>query len=165
MTSSRILKAFVLVSLSCVVAALWLWHATGAPPARWLVHIAIASLFAALVTSIVNPDTRPRMLMRFLAALFALFALIAFAADVSRPALDGQSRAAISLLQHLQTFAPSFVTALERSVEGSIGAFAWNPVLTTALSLPASLIFFVLALAAGLLGRPRQRVRIFVNDY
>jgi uncharacterized membrane protein YfcA len=165
MTSSRLLKSFVLVSVLCASAALWSWHTTGEPPSRWLVRIAFASLVAALVTGVVNPDTRPRMLMRFLAALFALFSLIAVAADVSRPALDGQSRAEISLLQHLQTLAPSFVTALERSVENSIGVFAWNPVLTSILSLPASLIFFVLAVAAGLLGRPRQRIRIFVNDY
>lgn len=165
MTSSRLLKAFVLVSLLCISAAVWSWHATGEPPNRWLARVAIASLFAALVIGVVDPDTRPRMLMRFLAALFALFALIAFAADVSRPALDGHSRAAISLLQHLQTLAPSFVAAVERSVEGSIGAFAWDPVLTSVLSLPASLIFFVLAIVAGILGRPRQRVRIFANDY
>jgi hypothetical protein len=165
MTSSRLFKAFALVSLLCVSAAVWLWHTTGEPPNHWLARIAITSLFAALVVGVVNPDTRPRMLMRFLAALFALFALIAFAADFSRPALDGQSRAAISLLQHLQTLAPSFVAALKRSVENTIGTFAWDPVLTSVLSLPASLIFFVLAAVAGILGRPRRRVRIFVNDY
>lgn len=165
MTSSRLFKAFVLVFLLCALAALWSWHTTGEPPSHWLVRGSIASLVAALVAGVVNPDTRPRMLMRFLAGLFALFSLIAFAADVSRPALDGQGRAAISLLQHLQMLAPTFVTALERSVEGSIGAFAWDPILTSVLSLPASFFFFVLAVIAGVLGRPRQRIRIFVNDY
>ena len=164
MTSSRLLKALAFLSLFCVVAAAWIWHATGEPPDHWLLRIAGTSFFAALIVAIVSPDTRPRMLMRFLAALFALFALIAFAADISRPAVDGQSQGAISLLQHLQTLAPSFVAALERSVEHSTSTFVWDPVLTSILSLPAWLIFLVLAIGAGFLGRPRRRVRIFAND-
>lgn len=163
MTNSRLLKALALLSLFCVAAAAWIWHATGEPPNHWLLRIAGTSFFAALIVAIVSPDTRPRILMRFLAALFALFALIAFAADISRPAIEGQG--SISLLQHMQTLAPPLVAALERSVEHSIGAFVWNPVLISILSLPAWLIFLVLAVGAGLLGQPRRRVRIFANDY
>jgi hypothetical protein len=165
MTSSRLLKALAFLSLSCVAAAAWIWHATGESPDRWLLRIAGASFFAALIVAIASPDTRPRMLMRFLAALFALFALIAFAADISRPVVDGQSQGAISLLQHMQTLAPSFVTAIERTIEHSTSTFVWDPVLTSILSLPAWLIFLAFAVGAGFLGRPRRRVRIFVNDY
>ena len=72
MTSSRLLKALAFLSLFCVVAAAWIWHATGEPPDHWLLRIAGTSFFAALIVAIVSPDTRPRMLMRFLAALFAV---------------------------------------------------------------------------------------------
>jgi hypothetical protein len=41
----------------------------------------------------------------------------------------------------------------------------WDPLLTSILGLPASLIFLMLAIAAGIAGRPRRRVQIFVNDY
>lgn len=165
MTSSQLLKALSLVFLVCVAAAAWIWHSTDEPPNHWWFRIAATSLFAALMVAVVGRDTRPRMLMRFLAALFALFALIAFAADISRPAMDGGTRGAISLLQHLQTLAPTFVAALERTVEHSTAPFVWDPLLTSILSLPAWLIFLALAAGAGFLGRPRQRVRIFVNDY
>jgi hypothetical protein len=165
MTSSRLLKAFALLSLLCASAAVWTWHVTGEPPDRWLVRIAATSFFVALVLGIVNPDTRPRIMLRFLAALFALFALMAFATDISSPSVEGQSQTAVSLLKHLQTFAPSFVTALERFIGRSISPVVWDPVLTSVLSLPASMIFLILALMAGFLGRPRRRVRIFTNDY
>jgi hypothetical protein len=164
MTSSRLLKFFAILSLLSTLAALWLWHATGEAPDRWLVRLSVAGFAAALVTALVDVDTRPRLMLRFLAALFALFALIAFAADVSRPMTTGQRLPAISLMQHLQALAPSLVAAIEKSVSRSIDPFVWDPILTSVLGLPASLIFVVLALVAGFAGRPRRRVRIFVND-
>jgi hypothetical protein len=164
MTSSRLLRFFAVLSLLSSLAALWLWHATGEPPDRWLVRLSVAGFLAAVLTSLVDADTRPRVMLRFLAALFALFALIAFAADVSHPATEGQRFHAVSLMQHLQALAPSFLAALERSISRSIGPFVWDPILTSILGLPASLIFLVLAIAAGFAGRPRRRVRIFVND-
>jgi len=166
MTSSRLLKLFAGLSGLCILAAFWLWHATGEAPDRWLIRLAGASFLAALVIGLVDAGSRPRLMLRFLAALFALVTLIAFAADISRPPSgDGQSHGAIPLMQHLQTLAPSLVAEVERSVSRSIGPFAWDPVLTSILALPASLIFLVLAIAAGWLGRPRRRVQIFINDH
>lgn len=127
--------------------------------------MAVVAFLAALVVAIVNPDTRPRTMLRFLAALFALFALIAFAADISRPPVDGESLGATSLLQHLEMLAPSFVTTLQRSIGQGISPLLWNPILTSVLSLPAWVVFTLLAVASGFLGRPRRRVRIFANDY
>jgi hypothetical protein len=165
MTTSRLLKFFAILSLLSTLTALWLWYATEEPPTRWLIRLSVVSFFAALVTSLIDVDTRPRLMLRFLAALFALFALISLAGDISRPAIGGESFAATSLLQHLQALAPSFVAALEKSISRSIGPFVWDPMLTSILGLPASLIFLMLAVAAGIAGRPRRRVQIFVNDY
>ena len=165
MTTSRLLKFFAVLSLLSTLAALWLWYATGAPPTRWLIRLSVVSFFAALVTSLIDVDTRPRLMLRFLAALFALFALISLAADISRPAIAGENFTATSLMQHLQAVAPSFVAGLEKSVSRSVGPFFWDPILTSILGLPASLLFLLLAIAAGIAGRPRRRVHIFVNDY
>ena len=165
MTSSQLLKALAFLSIACVAAAAWIWHATGAPPDHWLLRIAGLSFFAALIVALASADTRPRMLMRFLAALFALFALISLASDISRPVADGQSLGSMSLLQHMQTLTPTFVAALQRTIENATASFVWDPLLTSVLSLPAWLIFLALAAGAGFLGRPRRRVRIFVNDY
>jgi hypothetical protein len=161
MTSSTLLKVFAGLAALFSTAFFWLWYTTGEPANPWLIRLATGSFLIALVMGVVNPDTRPRLMLRFLAALFALFALIAFAADVSRPGGQGS----ISLLQHLQNLAPAFVTALERSVTRSIDPYFWDPVLTSILSLPATTIFLLLAMACGFLGRPRRRVRIFANDY
>jgi hypothetical protein len=166
MTSSRLLKFFTGLSALSALWAFWLWHATGDAPDPWLIRLAGASFLGSMVLGLVDPVSRPRLMLRFLAALFALATLIALAADISRPpAEDGHSQGAISLMQHLQTLAPSLVAELERTVSRSIGPFAWDPVLTSVLALPASLIFLLLATAAGWLGRPRRRVRIFVNDH
>ena len=165
MTTSRLLKFFAVLSLLSTFAALWLWYATGAPPTRWLIRLSIASFFAALVTSLIDVDTRPRLMLRFLAALFALFALISLAADISRPAIAGEDFTATSLMHHLQAVAPSFLAGLEKSVSRSVDPFVWDPILTSILGLPASLLFLLLAIAAGIAGRPRRRVQIFVNDY
>jgi hypothetical protein len=165
MTSSRLLKAFAILAGVSTGLALWLWHATGEPPDPWLARLAIAGFVGALIMGLIDVETRPRLMLRFLAALFALFALIAFAADVSKPAIDGQGHGPISLMQHLQTLAPSLVAAIERSVSRSVDPFAWDPILTSILSQSATLIFLVLAALMGFLGRPRRRVRIFVNDY
>jgi hypothetical protein len=162
MTSSTLLKVFsILAALTAGVYA-WLWYSTAEQPTGLLVHAAVASVLIALVAGLVNPETRPRLMLRFLAALFALFTLIAFAADVSRPASDGEG--AISLLQHLHSLAPAFLSALEHSTTRA-SPFLWDPVLMTVLSLPATTIFLVLAIICGYLGRPRRRIRIFANDY
>ncbi len=163
MTSSVLLKISAALAALCAAAYAWLWYATGEPPTPWLIRLAAASLLVALVAGLVNGETRPRLMLRFLAALFALLTLISFAADVSRPRADGEG--AISLLQHLHSLAPAFLAALERTVTRATDAFVWDPVLTTILSLSATMIFLLLTIACGYLGRPRRRVRIFANDY
>ncbi len=163
MTSSMLLKVSAGLAVLSATAYFWLWYETGEPAPAALLHVAAASLLVALIASVVNPETRPRLMLRFLAALFALFTLISFAADVSRPRSDGEG--AISLLQHLQNMAPAFLSALEHTISHAAAPFVWNPILTSVLSLPATMIFLLLAIACGFLGRPRRRVRIFANDY
>lgn len=163
MASSVLLKVFTSLAAGSAAAYGWLWYVNGAPSNPWLIRIAMASVLIALVAGVVNRETRPRLMLRFLAALFALLTLISFAADVSRPRADGEG--AISLLQHLHNLAPAFVSALERSISSATDPFVWNPVVTTILSLPATMIFLLLAITCGFLGRPRRRVRIFANDY
>ncbi len=163
MTSSVLVKVSAALAALSAAAYIWLWYATGEPPTPWLIRLAAASLLVALVAGLVNAETRPRLVLRFLAALFALFTLISFAADISRPRVDGEG--AISLLQHLHKLAPAFLAALERSVIRATDSFVWDPLLTTILSLPATMIFLLLAIMCGYLGRPRRRVRIFANNY
>ncbi|MBS0252175.1 MAG: hypothetical protein JSR78_14040 [Proteobacteria bacterium] len=163
MTSSVLLKIFSALAAASAAAYAWLWYTSGEQPTAWLLRVAATALLIAVIAGFVNPESRPRLMLRFLAALFALFTLISFAADVSRPRIDGEG--AISLLQHLHNLAPAFVAALEHTVTRTAGPAGWDPVLTSILSLPATMIFLLLAIACGFLGRPRRRIRIFANDY
>ncbi|HET6390200.1 hypothetical protein [Hyphomicrobium sp.] len=165
MTSSVLLKIFAGMAALSATAYCCLWYAAGEPNNGWLLRLAGAAFLIALVMGVVNPETRPRLMLRFLAALFALGALISFAADITQPSVEGAAPGSISLMQHLETGAPAFLEAFERSVTTSIEPALWNPVLTTVLSLPGTLIFLLLAIACGYLGRPRRRIRIFANDY
>lgn len=165
MTSSVLLKIFAGLAALGVIAYGCLWYAAGEPSNSWLLRLALAAFLITLVMSVVNPETRPRLMLRFLAALFALFTLIAFAADVSRAPVDGAPGGPISLMQHLQTWSPAFVASLQRSATATIDPFFWDPVLTSILNLPGTVIFLLLTIACGYLGRPRRRIRIFANDY
>ena len=162
MTSSRIFKLLMLFSGLAALASLWPWYASGEPVDRLMLRIAAGFLVAAMLVGLIGADTRPRLMLRFLAALFALAAAIAYAADVSQPA--GADQGSSSLLQYMQNFAPVLLAATQRTVEHWTGPVVWDPVLTSILSIPAYMIFIMLALAAGLASRPRHRVQIFIND-
>ena len=160
MTSQRLLKLLALVSIATSIAAFWLWRSTGETPSPWLMRASIAAFAGALLAGLICEVTRPRLMLRFLASLFALIAVIAFAADFSH---TGGSFKATSLMGHLNDFAPSLLTSAKNAMSHSPLPFLWDPLLTTLLSYPTFAIFAALALTAGLASRPRREVRIFVN--
>lgn len=163
MTSSRLFKLLLFLAGVAGAVAAWSRYTEGAWTDPIFLRTAIAIGFVAMIVGLIGADTRPRLMLRFLAALFALVAVIAYAADWSQPTAP-QAEAPSSLLQYLQHFAPVLAAATQKTVERWLGSFAWDPVLTTLLSLPAYFIFLLLALAAGLASRPRHSVKIFVND-
>jgi hypothetical protein len=163
MISRWLFKLFALATVVISAAAIYFWWIDSDAGPLWLRQVAIVFGVAALVTALVGADTRPRVALRFLAALLALISVIAFAADWSAPAVNGSHPAAKSLLDHLDTFTPTLVSAIKAAVTRTLGDVAWDPVLTSILNLPASLLFAVLAILAGVAGRPRRQVQIFVN--
>lgn len=162
MNSQRIVNIVSVAAIVAVVSALVIWRQTGDPAPAWLRTSAVALCIVAVIGSLIGEQTRPRLMLRFLSALFALLAVLAVTADWSRPAGDGTS-GAISLLEYLSVFTPSMIASAKSSIGSSLGAAAWDPVMTTILGLPAWLIFAVVAVIAGYAGRPRRAVRIFIN--
>lgn len=160
MTSQRLLKLLSLVSLLTTLAAIYIWRQTGEAPPSWIIRVAVAALCAALVVFVIAEDTRPRLMLRFLAAVFATLGMIAFAADFSN---SHAGFAATPLIERLNDLAPSVLGAIKASVTHSLGPSAWEPAFTTVLGLPAFMFFAGLAALCGIAGRPRRRVRIFVN--
>lgn len=163
MASSRPFKLMLFLAIGLAGWATLLWYETGDPPPTWMPRAALVALLAALVLGLIGQETRPRLMLRFLAALFTLLGLLALAADLSLAQAQSGNGGAMTLLDHLRTLAPSLVVQMEAWVERMLGPWAWDPVLTAILGLPAYLLFFLLALAAGIAGRPRHNVRIFVN--
>lgn len=96
-------------------------------------------------------------LLRFLAALFLLAAVILFFAGVT------QQGTHTSTATHWQSISPSSFAAFQASVTRNIGAWAWDPVLLSVLRLPAYILFGSLALINGIAGRRRRVVNVFIN--
>lgn len=101
--------------------------------------------------------------LRFLAALCALVAILAFVSDVT-PSLNRQAPfAPTSFMAHWQSISPSTLTSAEESLTKSLSPAAWNAVNWVALDRPTFVLFGVLAAILGYAGRRRRRVNIFVN--
>ena len=96
-------------------------------------------------------------LLRFLAALFLLGAAVLLVADMT------QQGSHLSTAAQWKAISPSSLAALQSSVTRSFGAWVWDPVLTSILSLPAYVLLGTLAVAAGIAGRRRRVVNVFIN--
>ena len=101
--------------------------------------------------------------LRFLASLFALIAVVALVADAT-PALNGTGRfVAHSVINYWSELAPSSLVATRSSVTSMTAPWVWNPVLLSALSAPMSILFGVLAVVCGYLGRRREVMKLHIN--
>lgn len=156
MNSQNLLKLLAVLSLVATVA---IWRTAGAAPSPWLVRLSVGLFGTALLVGLITPATRPRLMLRFLAALFALVAVIALAADFSHAG----GFTSTALMKHWSDLAPSLLNIVKSMLLHSPVPFLWQPVLTHLLALPTYLIFAVLALLAGFAGRPRHQIQIFVN--
>lgn len=94
--------------------------------------------------------------LRFLAALFLLAAIVSLVADLSHAG-------ASSTAARWQALSPASFAGAAATVTRHLGAFAWNPVMTSILALPAYLLFGLLALLLGIAGRRRRVVNVYVN--
>lgn len=96
-------------------------------------------------------------ILRFLAALFLLLAVILFVAGMTQHGTHTSTAA------HWQNISPSSLAAFETSITRNLGAWAWDPVVLGVLRLPACVLFGSLALISGIAGRRRRIVNVFIN--
>lgn len=157
MTAERLLKLLALVSIGATAAAVLHWHQTGLPPAPLLIRISIGAFVAALAVALFGRDTRPRMMLRFLAAVCALLAVVALVTDLSRAGASSTS-----LAEHFGQFAPSLLTTARTGISQALGAAVWQAV-TIVLALPSYAVFATLAAICGFAARPRPQISVFVN--
>jgi len=101
--------------------------------------------------------------LRFLASLFALVAVVALVADVT-PALRGTGPfTAHSVIGYWTELAPASLVATRANVTAMTFPWVWNPVLLSALTAPMSGLFACLAVVCGYFGRRRVQMKVHVN--
>lgn len=131
----------------------------GQPLLPGLPLLLLASVAGTLLIGLFGRQTRPRAMLRFLATLCALVAVLSFVADFVRPA-DGSDG---TLLGHIQRTMPTFFESLKDMVSAPANGLLWDPLMTSILAHPTWVIFLVLAFILGYAGRPLHRVEIFTN--
>lgn len=157
MNAQRLLKILALLSLLSTAAAVAEWYQTQAAPSPALLKLSAGTFLAALFVGLVGQDTRPRMMLRFLSAIFALVAVVAFVTDLSRSA-EGFS----TLSSHLNQLAPSLLAALKAGVSRLAGGSIWE-IMLSLLAMPTFIAFGLLSAICGFASRPRRELSIYVN--
>ena len=107
--------------------------------------------------------TALRPAARFVGALIGLVAVIALVSDITRWQTGPAEPIFSSLLLHLKTMAPTSLEALSASVARAIHPIAWDPLLAGILSMPAWIIFAVVAFGLLYASRERRKTNIFIN--
>jgi hypothetical protein len=101
--------------------------------------------------------------LRFLASLFALVAVVALVTDAT-PALTGTGPfKATSVVGYWRELAPSTLLTARAAVTRMTFPWVWDPVIASVLGLPAAALFGGLALVCGYFGRRREQMKLHVN--
>jgi hypothetical protein len=101
--------------------------------------------------------------LRFLASLFLLAAVLAFAADSTQLLSGTGPFKNTSFSQHWQELAPTTFARSRDVIATSQAALLWPYVIEPLIALPTYVLFGLLAALTGYLGRHRYKVNIFVN--
>lgn len=101
--------------------------------------------------------------LRFLAGLCLIAALIAFVADATRP-LSGLGRFAPTTLGQLwEEAAPTSLAAARTAISRSVSPAAWSTLSALMLKLPTFIVLGVIGVLLGWLGRRRRRINVYTN--
>ena len=101
--------------------------------------------------------------LRFLASLFLLIAVVALVSDVTRAGEGDGTFAASSIAKHWAAVAPGSLQSAKAIVSRTTHPLVWDTLVASVIDVPAFVLFGVLALLCGIAGRRRERLDIFVN--
>jgi hypothetical protein len=102
-------------------------------------------------------------LLRFLAGVFLLVAVIAAVNDVTRSMAAGTRVPAVSTYDHWSRLAPVTLTAARNAVQRRAHPLVWDPALVSVLQLPAWGLFGLVGTLLAYAGRRRREANIFAN--
>ncbi len=101
--------------------------------------------------------------LRFLAGLLLLAALIALVSDATRPLMGAGPFVPTSLGRLWAETAPKSLAAARSAVNSGLSPAVWNMLAATLLAMPTFLLLGLAGAALGWLGRRRNKVNVFVN--
>jgi hypothetical protein len=106
---------------------------------------------------------RDMPVLRFIASLFALVAVVALVADAT-PALNGSAPFAMNTVAGDWTLlAPATLVAARTGVSSATAPWVWDSLVMSVIGLPTPVLFGLLAVLFGFLGRRREVMKLHVN--
>lgn len=102
-------------------------------------------------------------LLRFLAGVFFLVAIIAATNDVTRSLAAGHTVAPVSTYEHWSRLAPVTLSLARNAVQRNTHPLVWDPGLVATLRLPAWALFGILGALLAYIGRRRREINVFAN--
>jgi hypothetical protein len=102
-------------------------------------------------------------LLRFLAGVAFMVAVMAAVNDVTHSMMAGERLPPISTLEHWSKLAPVTLTTARTAVQRYAHPLVWDPGLVTLLQLPAWAVFGLLGVLLAYAGRRRREVNVFAN--
>lgn len=101
--------------------------------------------------------------LRFLAALLALVAVVALLVDLTPFVTSTGPFHATPLAKHWTEITPRTLEAAKTAVSDTLSPTVWETFVVPLLSLPAFLLFGILSVLTGYAGRRRREVKIHIN--
>lgn len=101
--------------------------------------------------------------LRFLAGLLLIAALIALVSDVTRPLTGAGPFVPTSLGRLWAESAPKSLAAAKSAVSNGVSPAVWSMLAATLLRMPTFLLLGLVGAVLGWFGRRRNRVDIYVN--
>jgi hypothetical protein len=101
--------------------------------------------------------------LRFLASLFLLIAIVALVSDVTRAGGAGNAFEATSIAKHWAAVAPGSLQSAKAVVARTTHPLVWEALVAPVIATPAFVLFGAFALLCGVAGRRRERLDIFAN--
>ncbi len=101
--------------------------------------------------------------LRFLTGVFALVAVIALVADVTLALNGAKPFTMTTVMGYWEELAPASLQGARKAVMTAALPWVWDPLITSVLGRPTPVLFGLLAVLCGFLGRRREKMQVHIN--
>ena len=102
-------------------------------------------------------------LLRVFGVWLLLLAMVAAVIDATKSLAGGGAWVVTPMGDQWAALSPDSLAAAKAAVEANVGAFLWDPVITTILHAPTWVVFGILGVLLYWLGQKRKPVEVFIN--